>query len=80
MLLVIKKFKSGIMLFTVNYVIPGNILSVLERLIKACMLCCVRCSVMLCGLCAQFVRERALQCRNCKSYKLEFNLSSTADG
>ena len=34
MLLVIKKFKSGIMLFSVNYVSPGNILSVLERWIE----------------------------------------------
>ena len=47
-----------------------NILTVLEKLIeflKAYMLCCVRYSVMLNGLCAQFVWERALQCRNCKS-------------
>ena len=45
----------------------GHIEKLIEFL-KAYMLCCVRCSVMLYGLCAQFVRERALQCRNCKSY------------
>ena len=60
---VTKKFKLGTKLFSVNYVSPGNIQTILEKLIeflKVCRLCCVRCSVMLYGLCAQIVRERAL--------------------
>ena len=60
---VTKKFKSGTKLFSMNYVGPENILTVLERLtefLKVCMLCCVSCSVMLYGLCAQIVRKKVL--------------------